>query len=261
MKILFVGDIVGAPGRRILKAVVVRYRTEGGVQAVIVNAENAAAGSGITPALADEIFACGVDGITLGDHVWDQKDIPRYLDRERRIVRPLNLSSECPGKGWTTLPTEHGPLHIVSLLGRVFMDFPIEPPFKAIDDLLAGPLPRNGITLVDFHAEATSEKVCMGWYLDGRVAAVVGTHTHVQTSDARVLPQGTAYITDLGMTGPRDSIIGRDIAPVTQRFTTSLPARFEVASGPAVIEGALITINRATGKATSITSFREFEEA
>ena len=260
MKILFIGDVVGAPGRRILKSMVARVRHEGTVHAIIVNGENAAAGNGITSTLADEMFDYGIDAMTLGDHVWDQKEVGSYLDKERRIVRPLNLPRGCPGRGWTSVPTEFGPLHIVSLLGRVFMDYPYESPFAAMDDLLAGPLPRNGITLVDFHAEATSEKICMGWYLDGRVSAVVGTHTHVQTSDARILPQGTAYITDLGMTGPRDSVIGRDVVPVTQRFTTSIPARFEVAGGPAVIEGALITLNRTTGKATSIASFREIEE-
>lgn len=260
MKVLFVGDVVGSPGRRILKSVISRLKQAGEVHAVVVNAENAAAGNGITSALADELFGYGADLLTLGDHVWDQKDLPSYLERERRAVRPANLPPGVPGRGWAIVQTDHGPLTVVSLLGRVFMD-PCDCPFRAIDDLLKGPIPRNGIVAVDFHAEATSEKICMGWYLDGRVSAVVGTHTHVQTSDARILPQGTAYLTDLGMTGPRDSVIGRDIAPVTQRFVTGVPARFEVASGPAVLEGAVVDIDRTTGRAVSIRLVRETENA
>jgi hypothetical protein len=259
MKILFVGDVVGSPGRRILKTVVARLRLAGDVHAVVVNAENAAAGSGITATLADEIYGYGVDVLTLGDHVWDQKDIPSYLERDRRTVRPANLPPGCPGRGWTTVQTEQGPLTVVSLLGRVFMN-PCDCPFRAADELLKGPLPRSGVVLVDFHAEATSEKICMGWYLDGRISAVLGTHTHVQTSDARILPKGTAYLTDLGMTGPRDSVIGREIAPVTQRFVTGMPARFEVAGGPAVLEGALLDIDRTTGRAVSIRLIREMED-
>ncbi|MCL1856334.1 MAG: TIGR00282 family metallophosphoesterase [Kiritimatiellaeota bacterium] len=259
MNILCVGDVVGAPGRRILKAAIPRLRQEHRLQAVIVNAENAASGSGITPALAEEIFKYGVDAITLGDHVWDQKEFPPYLNRGHPIVRPANLHASVPGRGWCTVPTEYAPIHVVSLLGRIFMDPPCDNPFAAIDALLQGPLPRNGIVLVDFHAEATSEKVCMGWYLDGRVAAIVGTHTHVQTSDARVLPKGTAYLTDLGMTGPRDSVIGRDIAPVTRRFVTGMPSRFEVPSTSAVLEGALIDIDHLTGKARAITPLRLLE--
>lgn len=258
MKILFVGDVVGSPGRRILQSVIRRYREENAVHAVVVNAENAAAGSGLTGALADEILNSGADVLTLGDHVWDQKDTGACLERERRVIRPANLPPGVPGRGWTTVQTDLGPLTVVSLLGRVFLN-PCDCPFRAADELLKGPLPRSGVVLVDFHAEATSEKICMGWYLDGRVSAVLGTHTHVQTSDARILPQGTAYLTDLGMTGPRDSVIGREIAPVTQRFVTGMPARFEVAKGPAVLEGALLDIDRTTGRAVSIRLVREVE--
>jgi len=256
MKILFIGDVVGAPGRRMLKSVVGQYRREGKVQAVVANAENAAAGAGITPAIADEIFASGVDCITLGVHVWDQKEIPPYLDRDRRIVRPLNLPSECPGRGWVTIPTDLGPLHVVSLLGRVFMDMPIDSPFKSIDALLAGPLPRNGITLVDFHAEATSEKVCMGWYLDGKVSAVVGSHTHVQTSDGRVFPNGTGYITDLGMTGAFDSVIGMKPEEPVSRFLGNPPGRLESAYGPSRVEGAVFEIDTESGKCLSVEAIR-----
>ncbi len=258
MKILFVGDVVGSPGRRVLKTVVSRLKLAGEVHAVVVNAENAAAGNGITAALVDELFGYGVDVLTLGDHVWDQKDAGACLERERRAIRPANLPPGCPGRGWTTVQTDLGPLTVVSLLGRVFMN-PCDCPFRTVDDLLKGPVPRSGVVLVDFHAEATSEKICMGWYLDGRVSAVVGTHTHVQTSDARVLPKGTAYLTDLGMTGPRDSVIGREVAPVTQRFLSGMPVRFEVAKGPAVLEGALLDIDRTTFRAVSIRPFREIE--
>ena len=259
MKVLFIGDVVGSPGRRILKAMVPRLRRDHHVQAVVVNAENSASGSGITSAIADELFGYGIDAITLGDHVWDQKDFPPYLDKGRKIVRPANMHPGVPGRGWCTIPTEYAPIHVVSLMGRIFIDPPCDNPFTVMDALLQGPIPRNGIILVDFHAEATSEKVCMGWYLDGRVTAVVGTHTHVQTSDARVLPKGTAYLTDLGMTGPRDSVIGRDIVPVTRRFVTGMPSRFEVAASPAVLEGALVDIDHVTGKARSITILRETE--
>ncbi len=260
MRVLCVGDVVGAPGRHILKRVVGRLRQEGEVHAVLVNAENAAGGNGLTAALADEILGYGVDALTVGDHVWDQKDLPAYLERERRIIRPANLPAGVPGRGWATISTEQGPLTFVALLGRVFMN-PCDCPFRTIDALLQGPIPRNTPVLVDMHAEATSEKVCLGWYLDGRVAAVFGTHTHVQTSDARVLPNGTAYLTDLGMTGPRNSVIGREIAPVTQRFVTGIPARFEVARGPAVLEGALIDIDRSSGRARSIQTVRECDDA
>lgn len=260
MKILVVGDVVGSPGRRILKSVIERYRLENRVHAVVVNAENAAAGNGITAALADEILGYGADVITLGDHVWDQRDIGAYLEREHRVIRPANLPAGVPGHGWVTVQTDMGPLIVMALLGRVFMN-PCDCPFRAADELLQGPMPRTGVILTDFHAEATSEKICMGWYLDGRVSAVFGTHTHVQTSDARILPGGTAYITDLGMTGPRDSVLGRDIAPVTQRFVKGIPARFEIAKGPAVLEGVLLEVDRESGRAISITPLRESEDA
>ena len=259
MKVLLIGDVVGSPGRRILKKVVARYRAEGLAHAIVVNAENAAGGNGITPELGREIFDYGVDAITLGDHVWDQKGIGNWLDSERRVVRPANLPPECPGRGCAVVRTPLGDLGVMALLGRVFMRPENGCPFHEADRLLASVLPRNIPIIVDMHGEATSEKIALGRHLDGRVAAVVGTHTHVQTSDARVLPGGTAYLTDLGMTGPWDSVIGREIPTVVGKFMTGMPAKFEVASGPAALEGALVDIDRETLRAKSITLVRELE--
>ncbi len=254
MKILMIGDMVGSPGRKIFKREIQRIRRETGVGAVIVNAENCAAGSGITAALCKELFEAGADAITLGDHTWGQKEFAGQIDSVDRLARPVNFPAECPGKGWriVTMPTFR--FAVVNALGRVFMQ-PADCPFKSIDRALQE-IPKDIPVFVDFHAEATSEKITMGHYLDGRVTAVAGTHTHVQTSDALVLPKGTAYITDLGMTGPYISSIGRDLKPVTKKFITGMPARFEVAEGPSVLEGAVIEFDPATKKALSIEALR-----
>ncbi|MBP5226660.1 MAG: TIGR00282 family metallophosphoesterase [Kiritimatiellae bacterium] len=254
MKVLMVGDVVGKPGRTIFAATVKKLRAENAVQAVVVNAENAAAGNGITLALADELFNAGADAITLGDHTWGQRELESTIAGEKRMVRPVNYAPGTPGYGWTQVRSPIAPFIVVSLQGRVFMN-PIDCPFRAMDALLAT-LPKNLPILVDFHAEATSEKIAMGYYLDGRVTAVVGTHTHVQTSDAKILPKGTAYLTDLGMTGPSHSVLGRAVEPVLKKFTTGIPAKFDVADGPTVLEGAIIDISRETGKALSITPVR-----
>ncbi len=259
MKILCIGDVVGGPGRRLFKAIVPGLRREASLDVVVVNAENAAGGKGITAEIARELFDAGADVITLGDHVWDQKDTPALVAQERRIVRPANLPAGCPGRGWTTVSTQLGEVTVVSLIGRTFMS-PADCPFAAVDALLAGPLPRDGIVLCDFHAEATSEKICMGWHLDGRISALFGTHTHVQTSDAKVLPKGTGYITDLGMTGPVESVIGREIEPVMKKFRTGMPSFFTVAAGPAVMEGCLFDIDRATRRTKSAMAVRHAEE-
>jgi metallophosphoesterase (TIGR00282 family) len=259
MKVLLVGDIVGGPGRRIFKDVVKRLRDENAVQVVVANGENAAAGNGITLALADELFKAGADVVTLGDHVWGQRDLEPVIASEKRLLRPVNFPPGTAGQGCVTIQTAYGPLAVVSLLGRVFMN-PMDCPFRAMDALLKT-LPRNVPVLVDFHAEATSEKIAMGYYLDGRVAAVFGTHTHVQTSDTVILPKGTAYMTDLGMTGPYVSVIGREIEPVLKKFTTGVPAKFEVAKGPCVLEGAILDLDRETGKPLSIAPYRFREPA
>ena len=254
MKILMVGDVVGSPGRRILRENLPRIRRELGVAAVIVNAENCAAGSGITAPLAEEIFKAGADAITLGDHVWGQKEFPGQIGRLANTVRPANLPPESPGKGWALVTTPICRFAVMNLLGRVFMG-PMDCPFHAADAALRA-MPKDVPVFVDFHAEATSEKITLAHYLAGRVTAVVGTHTHVQTSDAVVLPGGTAFQTDLGMTGPWHSSIGRDFKPVLQKFMTGIPARFDVAEGPSTLEGAVITFDPATKTATDITPFR-----
>jgi metallophosphoesterase (TIGR00282 family) len=256
MRILIVGDIVGSPGRAVFKEVVARLRESGGVHAVVANAENAAAGQGITGELADELFKAGADLLTLGDHTWNQKDIESYIAREKRLLRPANFAPCCPGRGWGTVQTSQGPLTVINLVGRVFLP-PADCPFRAVDALLAA-IPAGSPVLVDLHAEATSEKIAMGYYLDGRVAAVIGTHTHVQTSDEKLLPKGTAFITDVGMTGPACSVLGREVDAVLKKFTTGMPARFDVAKGPSVLEGVIIDIDRTTLRATSIVRVREF---
>ena len=249
-----IGDVVGSPGRKIFRREVPRLRKELGLAAVVVNAENCAAGSGLTAALSEEFFDAGADAITLGDHTWGQKEFAGQIGSLARVVRPANFAAECPGKGWclVTLPTCQ--IAVVNVQGRVFMQS-VDCPFKAMDRVLAE-IPKNVPVFVDFHAEATSEKITLGYYLDGRVTAVVGTHTHVQTSDALVLPNGTAYLTDLGMTGPYVSSIGRDLKPVTRKFITGMPSRFDVAEGPCVLEGAVIDFDPATKKSASIETLR-----
>ena len=258
MKVVMIGDVVGGPGRRILKGELAALKAAHGADAVVVNAENCAAGSGITAALAADLLAAGVDAITLGDHAWGQKEFAAQIGGLDRVVRPANFPPDCPGRGWCLVVRPTFRFAVVNLQGRVFMN-PVDCPFRAADRVLAE-IPKDVPVFVDFHAEATSEKITLGYYLDGRVAAVVGTHTHVQTSDALVLPKGTAYLTDLGMTGPYVSSIGRDLKPVTRRFVTGMPSRFEVAEGPCVLEGAVITFDPATRLASSIETIRIREE-
>ena len=255
MQLLCVGDIVGEPGRRAFRSVVPQLRASGEIGAVVANAENAAGGRGVTAAIADELFANGADAITLGDHTWDQRDAASFLARERRAVRPANYSPRCPGRGWTLVSTPVCRFAVANLLGRVFMN-PVDNPFSAIDALLDGPVPRDVPVVVDFHAEATSEKIAMGWHLDGRVAAVFGTHTHVPTADAKVLPKGTGYVTDVGMTGPVVSVIGREVAPVLSKFETDMPAKFDVAKGPVALEGCVFDIDPATRLCRGVAPFR-----
>ena len=259
MRMIMIGDVVGGPGRRMLRQELKRLRDSLGVGAVVVNAENCAAGSGMTAALASEIFEAGADAITLGDHTWGQKEFVGQIASVENLVRPVNFPPECPGRGWcvVTMPTFR--FVVVNVEGRVFMN-PVDCPFKAMDRALSE-IPKDLPVFVDFHAEATSEKMTMGHYLDGRVTAVVGTHTHVQTSDAMLLPKGTAYLTDLGMTGPYISSIGRDLKPVTRKFVTGIPARFEVADGPCTMEGALIDFDPSTKRASAIETFRVRENA
>lgn len=252
-QILFLGDIVGRPGREAVLRELPALRSQAQPRFIVVNGENAAAGVGITPEIADELFDHGVDAITLGNHAFNKREIYPYLDRGRPIVRPANLPASIPGVGWCAVEREGTRLAVANLCGRVFLDG-YDDPFRAIDDLL--PTFETPHVLVDFHAEATSEKVAFGFHLDGRATAVVGTHTHVTTADDQVLPGGTAYITDVGMCGPHPSVIGVDKEIILRRFRTGLPARFEVAEKPGTVCGVLIKVEVATGRATAIERVR-----
>jgi hypothetical protein len=254
MKVLMVGDIVGSPGRRMFRQTVAKLRADGAVHVVVANAENAAAGNGITRELARELFDAGADVLTMGDHTWGQKDTDQAFAGEKRLVRPANFTPDCPGMGWTVIQSALGPLAVLNLVGRVFMP-PVDCPFRAADAAFKT-LPGGVPVIVDFHAEATSEKIALGLYLDGRVAAVAGSHTHVQTSDACVLPGGTGYITDLGMTGPTGGVIGRESAPVLRKFVTGMPSKFDVSKGLAVLEGVIFEIDGSTLKCLSAVSLR-----
>lgn len=254
MRILMIGDVVGSPGRKIFRREIPRIRAERDIGAVIVNAENCAAGSGLTAALAKEFFDAGADAITLGDHTWGQKEFAGQIGGLDRVVRPANFAAECPGKGWCMVQMPTFRFAIINMQGRVFMQS-VDCPFKTLDRVLTE-IPKDVPVFVDFHAEATSEKITFGYFADGRVTAVVGTHTHVQTSDAIILPKGTAYLTDLGMTGPYISSIGRDLKPVTKKFVTGMPSRFDVAEGPSVLEGAIVEFDPVSKKASAIETIR-----
>ena len=256
MKILMVGDVFGEPGRAALKKLLPKLRQEHAIDLAVVNVENAAAGFGVTPQIAREILDQGADVMTSGNHIWDRKEIVEFITKENLLLRPANFPAGTPGVGHVTVKAGPHRVAVVNLMGRVFMN-PIDCPFRKADEILAEVGRETKIILVDMHAEATSESVAMGWYLDGRVSAVVGTHRHVQTADERVLPGGTAYITDLGMTGPIDSVIGVDKDLILQRFLTQMPIRFEAAKGPAALHGAVITLDPDTGRASEIVRIRQ----
>lgn len=258
MNIMLIGDIVGRPGRRIIRELLSGYIDEYQLDLVIANGENAAGGSGITPEVAEELFSAGVDVITSGNHVWDKKEIIPYLDSENRILRPANYPPGTPGRGSLVLTVNRNTkVAVVNLSGRVFMAN-LDCPFQKADALIDQLKAQTPLIIIDFHGEATSEKQAFGWYLDGRVSAVIGTHTHVQTADERLLPQGTAYITDVGMTGPRDSVLGVKTEMVISRFLTQLPNRFEVASGVTQFNAVLLGVNAANGKAHSIRRIQRY---
>lgn len=251
--LIFLGDVVGEPGRRSLYRAVPELRAEYGADAVIVNGENAAGGRGITPQLAQEFFDNGVDVITLGDHAWDQQSLVDKIDSLPRVLRPFNLQSNNPGKGSVIINTPKGKIGILSLIGRTFMRYSADNPFTtAPAELQAMKQQGAEVLLVDMHGEATSEKISMALHLDGVATAVLGTHTHVQTADARILPGGTAAITDVGMCGSRDGVIGRNAADVLHAQITAMPCKLDVGDWPARISGVVITANAATGRAISI---------
>ncbi len=254
VKVLFIGDIFGQPGRRIVKEALPKLVEKYLPDLILANAENAAAGFGITPPLVEELLDLGIAVLTSGNHIWDKKEILSYLTEhsDGRLLRPANYPAQTPGQGFYMGKTRNGTDYaVMNLQGRVFMPS-IDCPFRTADTLLERIPSEVKIRIVDMHAEATSEKLAMGWYLDGRVTAVIGTHTHVPTADERVLPQGTAYITDLGMTGPYDSVIGIEKQAVIQKFLNQIPARFEVAKGDVRLCAVLIETSSDSGRALSI---------
>jgi hypothetical protein len=253
VRILAIGDVVGKPGRSIIQNRLRAYCDRELVDAVVANGENLSGGSGLTPSEADELFKAGVSVITGGDHVWGKKEIIPYIDRTPRLIRPGNYPADQPGKGTAVFETPGGvKVGVIHLQGRVFMNMHADCPFQTAKKLVAELRPKTPVIVVDMHCEATSEKVAMGWWLDGHASFVFGTHTHIQTADERVLPQGTAYITDCGMTGPYESVIGRRIDRVLHRFTTGMPAPFDVASGDVRLCGALATVDSESGRALEI---------
>lgn len=252
MNILFIGDIVGLPGREAVKGLLPVLKKEFCLDFVIANAENAAGGSGITPRIAAELFDSGVCVLTSGDHIWKKREILEIINDDSRILRPINFPQGAPGRGSGVFKTNDGQkIAVVNVQGRVFMEA-LDCPFKTVRQEIDSLSKEAKIIIVDIHAEATSEKVALGWYLDGKVSAVLGTHTHIQTADEKILPQGTAFISDVGMTGPFDSVIGRRIEDVLERFLTAVPIRFEVASENIQLHGVVVDIDVNTGKAKSI---------
>ena len=260
MKILFIGDIVGEPGRRAVKTLLPVIHQQYAPDFVIANGENSAGGNGITPRIADELYAAGVDVITTGDHLWDQKEVIQLLAEESRFLRPLNYPPETPGRGsglYTVIATAGRAGHplkigVLNVQGRTFMQPPLDNPFPAAREAVRTLREQTNLIFVDFHAEATSDKIAFARYLDGQVSAVVGTHTHVQTADEQIFPGGTAYLSDAGFTGPHESVLGREIVPVIQRFLTSVPQRFEVAKDRVLLHGAVIEVDEASGRAVKI---------
>lgn len=251
--LLFIGDIVGRPGRDLLRRGLSAISSHHNIDLVIANVENSAAGNGVTPDIAQELFEYGVHVMTGGNHTWDKKEIIPYFAKQPRMIRPANFPSGAPGLGRYVARAENGvSVAVINVMGRVFMN-PLDDPFRVVLEQIAAVKDEAPIIFVDFHAEATSEKVAMGWHLDGTVAAVVGTHTHVQTADNRVLPKGTAYITDVGMTGPHDSVIGVDRLSIVRRFQTGLPQKFETATENPRLNGVVIQADEATGRAIGIT--------
>jgi metallophosphoesterase (TIGR00282 family) len=262
MRLLYLGDVVGRPGRRALAATIPRLRKRVGVDFVVANCENATGGKGVDPKSAEELRDAGVDVLTSGNHIWQKREILPYLRENERLLRPLNFAPDVPGVGWTIRAAETSRVRVgvVNLIGRVFMG-QADCPFRAITSVLPRIADEARVILVDMHAEATSEKVSMGWFLDGRVSAVIGSHTHVQTADEAILPGGTAYLTDAGMCGPEASVLGVRTDAVVERFLRQMPTRFDVAAGPVLVQGAVVDVDEESGRARSIVRIRERIEA
>jgi 2',3'-cyclic-nucleotide 2'-phosphodiesterase len=251
LKILFIGDIVGNPGRKAVKELIPLIKKENNIDFCIANGENAAGGSGITYVVAQELYKTGVDAITLGNHTWSKKEVLNFIDSDSNIIRPANFPSELPGKGSTVISNKTAKIGVLNLMGRVYMDS-IDCPFKAAERELEYLKSQVKVIIVDMHAEATSEKCALAWYLDGRVSCVLGTHTHVQTADERILSFGTGFITDVGMTGPHEGIIGVEREIVINKFVTHMPAKFEVARGIVQFNAVIVEIDEKNGKTLNI---------
>ncbi|MBU4334810.1 MAG: TIGR00282 family metallophosphoesterase [Candidatus Omnitrophica bacterium] len=253
MNILCLGDIVGKPGRQAVEELLPALKEEHSIDLVLANAENAAGGSGLTSRIAKQLFNMGCDVISLGDHVWDQKELEEYLKDSDKVIRPANFPDDVPGKGWCIVKTASGQkVGIINVLGRVFMRYSLNCPFRTVEALVTEIKKETNIIVVDLHAEATSEKVAMGHFVNGSVSAVVGTHTHIQTADETILSKGTAYITDLGMVGPYDSVIGQDKERIIERFIKCMPIKFQVAENDVKLCGVVINIDESTGLAKNI---------
>jgi len=253
MRVLFMGDIVGKPGRTVIKKALPGLKKKEGIDFVIANGENAAGGSGLTPPICDELLSYGIDVITSGDHIWKKKEIVDYISTTDRVLRPLNYPAGAPGYGAVVVESAGGDkVGVINLLGRVFMA-PLENPFAAGRREAERLKEKTPVIIVDIHAEATSEKIALGYYLEGMVSAVIGTHTHVQTADEKILPKGTAYISDCGMTGPFDGVIGRKKEQILARFLTQMPTHFEMAEGDVRINGVIVDVDAKTGEAEAIT--------
>ena len=252
MKILVIGDVVGETGRNIIRDVLPSLKEEDGIDFVIANGENSAGGSGITSKITQELFAYGVNVITTGDHIWNRKEVLQFIDREPKLLRPANYPTGAPGQGSVVVTTLNNiKVGVINLVGRIFMK-PLECPFRIAEEEIKKISRETKNIIVDIHAEATSEKIALGYFLDGKVSAVIGTHTHVQTADEKILPNGTAYITDIGMSGSSISVLGREVEPIIKRFLTGMPTRFGVAKENPLISGVIIEIDSETGKAIKI---------
>lgn len=252
LNVLFIGDIVGKPGRQIVKVLLPKLKEEYKIEFVIANGENAAGGFGITENIAKEIFSYGVDLITTGNHVWDKKEVIAYIAKEPRILRPLNYPQGVPGTGSIVTKTRKDALiAVLNVSGRIFMSL-LDCPFKTTMEEIKRIKQQTNLIFIDFHAEATSEKMAFAYYFDGQVSAVIGTHTHVQTADEKILPKGTAYITDVGMTGPEDSIIGFKKEEIIEKFLDNMPRKFEVPSSPAILSGVIVEVDIDSGLAKNI---------
>jgi len=258
IRILFLGDVVGEPGRKAVIARLAALKEQENIDFIVVNGENAAGGRGITPKISIDLLRAGAAVITTGDHVWDQREIVDYFPTEPRLLRPVNYPKGAPGSGSVVLETPKGKVGVINAQGRVFMNPPLESPLEGVERAVES-MREEGVRVImlDFHAEATSEKIAMGRAMDGKVSLVVGTHTHVQTSDEQIFPGGTAYLTDAGMCGPADSVLGREIASVVWRLRTGMPTRFPVAKGPVRICGVIVGVDEQSGKAMEVNRVSE----